>query len=79
MEADSPTLTLLWHDSSDSNLVRNLKSIDEQGKFCTYFFLLKFNLTNKIMITAETIRQAKQNIDERNAKKFGLYHGKLSI
>ena len=26
------------------------------------------------MITAETIRQAKQNIDEINAKKFGLYH-----
>jgi len=26
------------------------------------------------MITAETIKQAKQNIDERNAKKLGLYH-----
>ena len=26
------------------------------------------------MITAEMIRQAKQNIDERNAKKLGLYH-----
>ena len=26
------------------------------------------------MITAETIKQAKQNIDKRNAKKLGLYH-----
>jgi hypothetical protein len=26
------------------------------------------------MITAETIKQAKRNIDERNAKKLGLYH-----
>jgi hypothetical protein len=31
------------------------------------------------MITAETIKQAKQNIDERNAKKLGLYHVSNSL
>lgn len=31
------------------------------------------------MITAETIKQAKQNIDEKNAKKLGLYHASNSF
>lgn len=31
------------------------------------------------MITAETIKQAKQNIDERNAKKMGLHHVRNSF